>query len=153
MQDAPHVMLHASCVAIEGHGVLIKGRSGSGKSALALELMARGAQLVSDDQTMVLPRAGALIACCPPGLEGLIEARGLGILRAEAVREVPLHVIVDMNDVETARLPRHITTQLLNQELPLLRRVDSPHFPAALVQYVKGGAIDPDAGIKPQPNG
>ena len=41
--------LHASCVAIDGRAVLIEGRSGEGKSDLALRLIDRGAALVSDD--------------------------------------------------------------------------------------------------------
>ena len=79
------VLLHASCVAISGRGVLIIGPSGSGKSALALQLMAFGASLVADDQTELTVQGGTLIARCPPTMSGLIEARGLGILRAQVV--------------------------------------------------------------------
>ncbi|MFN3389305.1 MAG: HPr kinase/phosphorylase, partial [Allosphingosinicella sp.] len=45
--------VHASCVAIGGRAVLIAGRSGSGKSDLALRLIDRGARLVSDDYTIL----------------------------------------------------------------------------------------------------
>lgn len=136
--------LHASCVALLGRGVLICGPSGSGKSALALELMARGAALVADDRTEI-HRAGAVLrARAPVAIAGLIEARGLGILRAEAVAEVQLHVIVDMCQLETERLPRHLEDQILGVSLPRLNRVDGAHFPAALIQYLKGGSLDPD---------
>ena len=46
----PETILHATCIAWQGRGVLIRGPSGSGKSALALGLMAHGAVLVADDR-------------------------------------------------------------------------------------------------------
>ena len=57
--------IHASCVAIGGRAVLIEGVSGSGKSDLALGLIDRGAQLVSDDYTVVQRREARLIARKP----------------------------------------------------------------------------------------
>jgi HPr kinase/phosphorylase len=136
--------LHASCVALDGRGVLICGASGGGKSTLALELMSRGAALVADDRTEVSRRQTQLFARAPAAISGLIEARGVGLLKAAAVAEVQLHLIVDMDELETQRLPRHVTRQMLGVTLPLLKRVDARHFPAALIQYLKGGAIDPD---------
>jgi len=139
-----HIVLHASCVALDGRGVLVCGASGSGKSALALELMARGAVLVADDRTEI-HRAGAVLrARAPRTISGLIEARGVGLLRAAVVAEVQLHVIVDMSELETERLPRHVEQQILGISLPRLKRAEASHFPAALIQYLKGGAIDPD---------
>lgn len=145
MPGSDTLTLHASCVALEGRGVLISGPSGSGKSALALELMARGALLVADDRTEIRRQGDLLHARAPAAIAGLIEARGLGLLRAEIVTEVQLHVIVDLSVLETARLPRHVRDQLLGIDLPRLSRVDAPYFPAALIQYVKGGALDPDS--------
>ena len=75
--------LHASCVALDGRGVLILGRSGAGKSSLALELMALGARLVADDRTVLHADDGAPVASCPPAILGKIEARGVGILAAD----------------------------------------------------------------------
>ena len=57
--------LHATCVAVEGRGVLITGPSGSGKSSLALALMAHGARLVADDRVTLSLREGTLWATCP----------------------------------------------------------------------------------------
>ena len=51
--DAKTTLLHASCVSINGNGVLICGSSGSGKSSLAINLIALGAELVADDRTIV----------------------------------------------------------------------------------------------------
>ena len=71
--------LHATAVAIGGQGVLLLGRSGSGKSDLALRLMDRGAELVADDRVVAEARDGRLWLSAPPRLAGLIELRGLGV--------------------------------------------------------------------------
>ncbi|PIY73077.1 MAG: serine kinase, partial [Rhodobacterales bacterium CG_4_10_14_0_8_um_filter_70_9] len=77
--------IHASCVAWavagKARGLLILGASGAGKSALALELIALGAALVADDQVALRRVGEAVVAAPPPPLAGLIEARGLGLLR------------------------------------------------------------------------
>lgn len=140
------MILHASCVSLAGRGVLIRGASGSGKSVLALELMARGAELVADDQSAVSRVGNCLFAKAPNAIAGLIEARGVGILRADHVAWAQLNVIVNLDHLATDRLPRHQKAELLGCALPVLHRVDSPHFAAALIQYLKCGAIDPDAG-------
>lgn len=81
--------LHASCVAAEGHAVLITGRSGSGKSDLALRLIDRGFTLVSDDRTILRKQDGRLIASAPDTIKGKIEVRGVGILEMETVASAP----------------------------------------------------------------
>lgn len=96
--------VHASCVAIGGRAVLIGGRSGQGKSDLALRLIDRGAALVSDDYTLVRRQDGRLLAVAPATIEGKIELRGVGILEYPAVRDVPVALFVDL-DLVSARLP------------------------------------------------
>ena len=59
------LIMHASCVAVQGKGVLILGPSGAGKSSLALQLMALGADLVADDRTEISVQNGAAIARSP----------------------------------------------------------------------------------------
>lgn len=90
-------IIHATCIAVDGRGVLLLGRSGAGKSDLALRLLDRGAELVSDDGTMLERRGERLLARAGPNLSGLLEVRGLGILpfpaRAEAT--VALAVALD----------------------------------------------------------
>jgi serine kinase of HPr protein (carbohydrate metabolism regulator) len=71
--------VHATSIAINGHGVLIAGPSGSGKSDLALRLVDRGAMLVSDDYTHVHAENGAVIASAPMTIKGMMEIRGIGI--------------------------------------------------------------------------
>ncbi|MHA6723085.1 HPr kinase/phosphorylase [Sphingomonas sp. RS2018] len=96
--------IHASCVAIDGRAVLIEGRSGAGKSDLALRLIDRGARLVSDDYTVLDARGGALIATPPGNLAGRMEVRGIGIIEMAHVVDVPVALMVSI--VETPpRMP------------------------------------------------
>ncbi|MGC9370924.1 MAG: HPr kinase/phosphorylase [Paracoccaceae bacterium] len=131
--------IHASCVALAGRGVLILGAAGSGKSALALELMAYGAALVADDRTCLRTTPDALIASTPASIAGLIEARGVGILHADAVPEAEVVLAVDMERVETERLPPRREISLLGRKVSLLHKVENAHFPAAILQYLKRG--------------
>jgi serine kinase of HPr protein (carbohydrate metabolism regulator) len=96
--------IHASCVAIDGRGVLIAGPSGAGKSDLALRLIDRGAQLVSDDYTDLVAADGALVASAPDRIRGLIEVRGLGIVTLPVLDRVPVALHVDLGD-PVPRLP------------------------------------------------
>lgn len=134
--------LHATTVALGARGLLICGASGTGKSALALNLMALGAGLVADDRT-ILTRAGdQVIATCPPAIRGLVEARGIGILRATPTHPVPLAAVVDMDAAETDRLPKDRRVMLLGMSFPLLHKVETGYFAAALLQYLKEGPAD-----------
>ena len=69
--------MHGACVAIGGRAVLIEGRSGEGKSDLALRLIDRGAALVADGQVICQRQDGGLLASAPAHLAGRIEVRGL----------------------------------------------------------------------------
>lgn len=136
-------ILHASCVALKGRGLLITGASGVGKSGLSLQLMALGADLVADDRTALHIDGGRLMANPAPGIARLIEMRGLGLLRADHIGPVPLHSVVDLDQEEGDRLPFAREIEILGITLPLLRRVDSPVFSAALIQYLKSGRHRP----------
>lgn len=138
---------HGCAVAVENRGLLILGRSGAGKSALALTLMSLGADLVADDRVLLRRHGTRLIAMPPETLAGLVEARGVGILRADYVAETQLSLVVDMDQLETERLPRHFKIEILDVALPLLRRCDAAHFAPALIQYLKGGVLDPDGQV------
>ncbi len=132
--------LHASAVAFAGRGVLILGPSGSGKSSLALDLMGLGADLVADDAVLVAADADGHPAMrAPDAIRGLIEARGVGLLRAEVLDEARVALVVDLGRLETERLPPERTTVLLSVELPLLHKVESRCFPVAIRQYLAHG--------------
>lgn len=97
-------LLHATTVAVEGRAVAIEGRSGSGKSDLALRLIDRGAILIADDQTLLMRQGEALIARCPPTIAGRMEVRGLGIVAMPHLDEAPVALIVRLGD-EDQRMP------------------------------------------------
>jgi HPr kinase/phosphorylase len=81
----PQQTLHATLVEILGLGVLLIGPSGSGKSELALDFVARGHRLVADDAVELRsPAPQCLLGTCPPLLSGFIEVRGLGVLDLRA---------------------------------------------------------------------
>lgn len=140
MTDSPaSQIVHATCVDVQGRGLLILGASGSGKSGLALALMALGARLVADDRTILTAQGDRLIASCAPTLRGMIEARGVGILYADAQESSPLVLAVDMDQTEVLRLPPLRSVTFLERTITLVHSVPSPHFPGALVQYLKAG--------------
>jgi HPr kinase/phosphorylase len=117
------LLIHATAVAIVTsagpRAVLLRGPSGSGKSDLALRLIDAGAQLIADDQSELHGRDGLVVVRSPPAIAGLIEVRGIGIVRVEPLVEAPLGLIVDLLPPEMIeRLPRRATERLLEIELP-----------------------------------
>lgn len=112
--------VHAGAVAIDGRGVLIGGRSGAGKSDLALRLIDRGALLVSDDYTIVRRIAGRALASAPATIHGKMEVRGLGVAEMETAREVPVGLFVDL-DLAPERMPEPGETRIVaGVSLPVL---------------------------------
>jgi len=97
------IIVHASCVALAGKGVLLLGDSGSGKSDLALRLIHEGGQLVADDRTVLSLAKGGIAAAAPTTIKGLIEMRGVGIIRLPA-RAAMLALAVQLGR-EGPRLP------------------------------------------------
>ncbi len=86
--------MHATCVAIDGKGVLLTGKPGSGKSDLALRLIDSGAQLVADDFVDITVSDATLFASAPEALRGKLEVRGLGIVTLPFAGHVPLALAV-----------------------------------------------------------
>ena len=110
--------LHASCVSKGGRAILISGRSGSGKSDLALRLIGRGAELVSDDYTLVRRVSGRLLASAPSNIAGKMEVRGLGILPFPNVTDAQVCLIVEV-DRPPERLPEPgQTVRIAGLEVP-----------------------------------
>ena len=93
---SPMVLVHASCVALERSGVLLRGVPGAGKSDLALRLIEDGARLVADDQVALTSSGGTLLAAPPARIAGLLEVRGIGIVSMDFVPRCPVRLVVDL---------------------------------------------------------
>lgn len=96
--------LHGTGLVLGGIGVMLRGRSGAGKSLLALQLLDawrdRGLEafLVADDRLDIEVRRGRLVMTAPPNIAGLIELRGRGIVRRPMKEKANLDLIVDMTE-------------------------------------------------------
>ena len=103
--------------------------------------MALGAELVADDVTELRRISETLSASAPPTLAGLVEARGVGLLATEPARPALVALVVDLDETEKRRYPPVRTTMIGGVEIPMLRKVDGAHFPAAILQHLKGGRV------------
>ena len=94
------MQIHASCAARDGHGVLLLGPPGSGKSDLVLRLLDHGFLLVADDRVDI----DGVYASPPPALAGVLEVRGLGLIRFDHTARVRIELAVALERGE--RLPQ-----------------------------------------------
>ena len=119
------ILVHGTCVAIDGHAILLRGPSGRGKSDLALRLIDGGAVLVADDQTRLERDGESLIASPPATIAGLLEVRGLGLVRLEHLERAPLELVIDLAaPSEVERLPEaNAAVELLGLAVRCLRLV------------------------------
>lgn len=130
---------HATTVAVDGKGLMILGPAGSGKSTLAMQMVALGADLVADDRTLVHRDGTCLLVSAPDPISGLIEARGIGILRVPSVQTARLDAVLDLTQEETERLPEPRFLSILGIDIPLYRRPKTDALAAALVVLLKHG--------------
>lgn len=80
-QFASQIVLHGSFVDVYGIGVLMTGRSGIGKSEIALDLVERGHRLVADDVVMIIRKGeGILMGSGTDLVKHFMEIRGLGLI-------------------------------------------------------------------------
>ena len=115
------ILVHATAVAIEGNSVLLRGPPGAGKSDLALRLIDGGAQLVADDQAELQRAAERILVRSPTAIAGLLEVRGIGIVRVGALAEAPLALLVDLvSPEEVERLPEPRLEEVLGLAIPLI---------------------------------
>ncbi len=134
--------VHASAVLVGARAVLIRGPSGSGKSQLALDLIEAGrtgallfARLVADDRVHLEAIGGRLLARPAEALAGLIEVRGIGLLRVVQEPCAVVGLVVDLAAADAERLPDSARrkTQVDGIELPRLAVASGmPALPSVL---------------------
>jgi serine kinase of HPr protein (carbohydrate metabolism regulator) len=129
--------MHASAVLVGARAVLIRGPSGSGKSRLALDLIGaarmgalRFAKLVADDRVHLEAAAGRLLVRPAEALAGLVEARGLGVLRLDHEPSAVVWFVVDLAAADAERLPQPDRRQIAVEGVSLPRLAVAPHIPA-----------------------
>ena len=146
------MQIHASCAARDGHGVLLLGPPGSGKSDLVLRLLDRGFLLVADDRVDL----DGDHASAPPALAGLLEVRGLGILRLPYLPRARLALAVTLG-TPPVRLPapaRHQPTGVpllaIDASRPAAAQIVALALDCALGRLVQpAGAFAPPAAGSP----
>lgn len=101
--------VHASAALVGEAGVLIRGDSGSGKSTLLLEILTadpHGTRLVADDRVILTALNDRILADVPAEIAGLMEIRGVGLVRRPHVAPVVVRLVVDLRPAETCpRMP------------------------------------------------
>jgi serine kinase of HPr protein (carbohydrate metabolism regulator) len=116
------VIRHAGLIAIRANGrwrgVLIEGPSGAGKSDLALRALAQGFRLVADDRVVLWASDGRLFGRAPDTLHGLIEVRGLDVVRAEALSLCEVALVARCGAPE--RIPEPRAEQVLGVRVPAI---------------------------------
>jgi HPr kinase/phosphorylase len=150
---AQSTTVHGTAVLIGARAVLIRGPSGSGKSRLALALIAAGrvhtlhfARLVADDRVYLEAAGGRLLARPAEALAGLMEVRGIGLLRLDYEPVAVVGFVVDLAADDADRLPGESArrTEIDGIELPRLPvAADAAPLPGvlALINLPQGAWI------------
>ncbi|MCS7229025.1 MAG: HPr(Ser) kinase/phosphatase [Candidatus Kryptonium sp.] len=145
-QFAPQTVVHGDLVDVYGIGLLFVGRSGIGKSEIALDLVERGHRLVADDVVLITKKGeNILIGTCNTVTKHFMEIRGLGIIDIRnmfgirAIRyQKRVEVVVELLDwdpkeeyTRTGLDEEHIS--ILGVEIPLIKL---PIFPGKNITVI-----------------
>lgn len=125
----PHKkILHGTAVEMTVAGlppaaVFLRGTSGSGKSDLAFRLIEMtGARLIADDQVALETRHARIYADAVPATRGLLEVRGIGLLRLPVAPATPVALVVDLvRRDDVPRMPEDKKMDILGIPVPFLR--------------------------------
>lgn len=143
---------HCSVIEIAGTGIAIEGRSGAGKTSLALGLIEAAnrrlleAYLICDDQAFIEAKDGKLHAKAPGPIAGLVELRGFGIARMASKPACIVELVVRLVPDETVdRMPGPAQTDLLGVVLPLVKlpeRHEAQSIRIVLAKLTGLGVVD-----------
>ena len=130
------ILVHATAIAIEGAVILLRGPPGAGKSDLALRLIDGGARLVADDQAELRRVEDQILVGAPAAIAGLIEIRGIGILRVDPIEAAPLALLIDLvPSAEVERFPEARFEDILGLSVPLIALAPFEASAAAKVRF------------------
>lgn len=121
------IILHGTAVQLQSphfdpSAVFLRGMSGAGKSDLACRLIGAGSVLICDDQVAFERRQDKLYADSVEAIRGLMEVRGVGLLRYPVASATRLRLIIDLvKKEEVQRLPEWETFEILGVSVPRLR--------------------------------
>lgn len=112
--------IYGTCVKLNSKGILILGDSGSGKSDLALRLITLfSAKLISDDRTDIFYDSGFIKAKAPSALRGLLEVRGLGLIKQEYLKETKIDLVIKLTTDKIERMPQSQSYKIENIDIPM----------------------------------
>ncbi len=145
-QFSPQCTIHASFVDVYGVGLLLTGRSGIGKSEIALDLIERGHRLVADDVVMITRKGeGILMGAGSELVKHFMEIRGLGLIDVRsmfgirAIRfQKRVEVVIELMDWNENQ--EYTRTGLDDKTMPLMDvpipNVELPIFPGKNVTVI-----------------
>ena len=134
--------IHATCVSINNNGILIIGKSSSGKSSLALDLVFSGGKLIADDITKIYLKNNLLYASAPKKLPSGLEVRNFGIIKVPILKETLINFVIDLSKIETERLPQNRTIEILNTRIPYYKCCKLKNLSKIIYFLTKFGKIN-----------
>ena len=113
-------IIHASSIEMSGKGVVIFGKSGVGKSNLAIKLISMGANLIADDQTQLDLKEDKILISKYSSTPNFIEARGIGFIKVPFKMNSELFCFIKITNLELPRLPNEKTICCFGKKIKVL---------------------------------
>lgn len=128
--------IHASCVSYLNRGILIRGKSGLGKSDLCLRLiMDKGCRLVGDDRVDIYTKSGALKARSVATISNMLEVRGVGLVKFDAQKSTTVKLVVELVK-ESSQIERLPDDDFFEYENVKVKKIQLCAFEASAVNKV-----------------
>ena len=130
---------YATAITYCGFGILIRGPSGSGKSDLALRLIDDGADLIADDQVAIRALEQKLYLSPLDNTPGLIEVRGIGVMKIKYVRDIKLCLVIDLDPSdEIQRIPEIKEELIKSIPVPVINMDAFEHSVLVKIKIILG---------------